>query len=497
MTKFFLLLFITAATLPRADAAIDCYRIARLTKSGKIRIVSIPRPIQVSPHIEKFLKPLDEQFQGGRDQGISGRNFKIGKVLADSKDERRIQARLDMGHQWVDAEGQKFLVPASNWREFFDAIYLRADREVEEGLQVPFEVPSLLISDGGWRMYSPGLDPEPKVDSAELVILAEVGDAYWTDARAKGRLLYTTGYHLHDLGHIEESLVWPETRIAWINFHRQKKIQRGDENLPLSFDKLNYRYLNPERHPNALLHIQRYMIVSEFFSTPDLSQEVQIRERFPDVFALPPTINSESLAEYLKTDLNSEQLRARARRAIEAANFILPVGGAARDGFNRQKFLRSNEENLSYDLYDQIFSFLLGTSVRDDRLFDFTGKTLKTIIGQDLYGRLEMLKILESIESQPEAFQKLFKERNSAEPPSRKELEEKVFQLRAMNLARFEIGLKIGVELQITPESLVDSLHYRHVPRDHKVRQWITSFNPPESHLYKLFAKPAYREEWF
>lgn len=367
--------------------------------------------------------------------------------------ENHARGLVSLGWEVRQVDGKTHLVPPQT----LDVIFDRYEKEMDRlGIAEEDRIrPTLAFSNGvDWVYIRPGIDPLPPFGWRLHTNPGQVPHEEFYELVAQGKMPFgTSGFFLHDLGHLTDLLSNPEQMKQWKAYGRE--ITR----------------LGKEGKSPTLKTQWRSAILSEFFSLPDLSRKAEIQAALPHYFSTTPPSSIEDAKTRLVAQTEGDLVRHADRLLRLTDKGLLRLGGAMRDGYveqwhnnechrltrilemarkGSQVIALPKEESAVLDVPYALSETLL--SLRDDiRMLsqmreDLDGFSRRSDLFQ--HGKISSSMYVTAPELNREGLKKL------KEMP----LVERNAKLRVLlldRIARLEMALYTAVKLDITPEKVM------------------------------------------
>ncbi len=431
-------------------------------------------------------EPIDEQYKDYR-QLIKSRSARIsGRYFAELPfDHPRRIFREELGFKLeLDplSEGIAFTAPL-DWRIVFDSFNRIVNEAIQSGRGDSRYTlrPAIALknSENKWKFFRPGLDPLP-VDALLQGYFVPphdkgyIPELYWSEAISKGMLPINMGsYFVHELGHLEDIHAHLELLPLIIEFHK-KKYNNGAGNSDFS---KSYQLDDIKTDTDNKSRLARYFGLSESLSIPDVIDKPFYQEQFPHLFTAKP-ITLEQLTHQIK-HLSHTALKERLRKVKSVTSHLHLIGGGARDGFNKVKFLYFHKDSLIEDPYP--YKLIESLVFKD-----------KSLINKEFYFFYEGLDAsIDAIDGMTSLYfnQKEFAEWSDKLLRRDKDHYSKLYFTLVDQLARFEFAIYSAFQLQLTARDVFTDILEDSYNPSKKTYKWMKSYLPEDSFMYEYFVR--------
>ena len=471
-TLFFVALVGLGIASPPAGATeIDCLptMIAGLTNSDTVRAFE-----QMPAQWKKVIRKAQSRRTGYfGDLAPFFENFSADYGRRWVEGDETPQTWVEMGAQVQVTRGGKALVHIPGMETPIICFNEHVQALIEKGVVTENDVirPALVFkllgsSKNEYVFVRPGIDAWPDPSKFELMSeLPPFDQETWTKTLGSGKLpVGMDAFGIHDLSHVTEFYQNPELMKATREYYRW--FQQTPESWKKQVEAAHNQFRKTNRVAPPLsapaLHYLRSMLIGEAFALPNPKESAAIRSMMPEYFSdSEPKKLGDAVAALKKMPEENLTHRIESILALQE-RVIVKQGGSLRDPYN-------TERSINHESYWKPLDGVDATGkVQFSETFDIT-----EIHRNSLYG------IVKDIEY-------LYKLRKSHSKKYNANME----ALLLNRIARFQLGLKTGLDLQITPEQAIRDNASQSLSPASKTYQYLKSFVPEGGMVWNAFLSP-------
>jgi hypothetical protein len=367
-----------------------------------------------------------------------------------------LQMYLRMG--WRLSSSRTKLLPPEDPLELIK-IYLQGQERFPENERL---YPSMKYWRGYGRNYQYQyrrilIDGPPEGEGWHLVsVLKYVQLEEWAREMKEGRMPFGFGeLFVHDSAHLAEFNEYPQIRVKVLEFYRDPAIQG-------LMGKRNYK---------EMVHINRLYVAQELGALPNLTKGSDIQRAFPKLFA---KTSPKTIAQNISrlNALDDASFASEIGLLLQnSERFFLRVGGTTRDAESMPRF-----DVIGWAYWENINQLRRGfhSAKNLDKFSRATNENIYVILMQ-----VELTSDFLGLWEGPSDVKDHSRFILDDARLSPKALRARLRPLLIDRMARIEMALKAGIQLQMQP---ID-LYYR----SNKSAQYFGSFTTPDDVLYLLY----------